>query len=368
MMLNLRHAYTGEVEFNASVRDKILDLLGNGPWTGRNVIAKLCVLLYRDDDSKMYFVQHGAFEHIFDLIFSKGLDLQEVPMVCLLFYCSHPEIPPIFMEKGGLQVLVRVLYAVDENIRDMAVVLLKALCLYDRPRVLAVIPPDRAHLFHTDPNADPVMYGSEYGHMIQEYLQHILKNRRSQRYLLEQFHSGELEELSVTAEELESYQTTFMLLDVNAIGYLEMDELKVIMVIMGEKLDAEEMQLLLDEFDTEKTGKLNFKQFALMMKGWKSRFGQGVNKVYNETFQRGAIGKGRRAFSAWWNKDKIAKAEIDKLKADRAAEKERRQKQMEKYMGNEKIRKQRELEQAIKAQELSEMAGDHDNYSENTDS
>ena len=366
MMLNLRYAYPEEVAFNTSVRDKILELLASGPWTGRNVIAKLCVLLYRDDDNKLYFVQNGAFESIFDLIYSKSLDLQEVPMVCLLFYCTHPDVPPIFMEKGGLQVLVRVLYAIDENIRDMAVVLLKALCLYDRPRVVAIIPADRAHLFAPDPNADPVVYGSEYGHMIQDYLQHILKNRREHHYLLEQFSPGEVDELAISAEELQAYQTTFMLLDVSALGYLEMDELKVIMVIMGEKLDAEEMQLLLDEYDTEKTGRLNFKQFSLMMKGWKTRFGTGATKVYNETLQRGAIGKGRRAFSAWWNKDKIAKAEIEKLKADRAAEKEKRQKQMEKYMGGEKIRKQRELEQALKAQELAEinMGGDYDDDDE----
>ena len=360
MMFNLRYAYPQEAEFNMSVRDKILQLLGTGPWTGRNVIAKLCVLLYRDDESKMYFVTNGAFESIFDLISSKSLDLQEVPMVCLLFYCAHPNVPPIFMAKGGLQVLVRVLYAVDENIRDMAVVLLKAMCLYDRPRVMEVIPHDRAHLFHPDPNSDPVVYGSEYGHMIQDYLQHILKNRREQHYLLEQFGPGELEALSVSAEEIESYQNTFMLLDVNALGFLEMDELKVIMVIMGEKLDAEEMQLLLDEFDTDKSGRLNFKDFALMMKGWKTRFGSGVQKVYNETLNRGVIGKGRRAFSAWWNKDKIAKAEIEKLKADRAIEKERRQKQMEKYMGGERLRKQREMEQALKAAELSELARDEE--------
>jgi len=153
-----------------------------------------------------------------------------------------------------------------------------------------------------------------------------------------------------------------MLLDVSAVGYLEMDELKVIMVIMGERLDAEEMQLLLDEYDEEKTGRLNFKQFSKMMKGWKTRFGSGATKIYNETFQRGAIGKGRRAFEKWWNRDKLAKQEIEKLKAAKAAEKEKRQQQMEKYMGDEKLRKQRELEQALKAQELAEEYGDDEEF------
>jgi hypothetical protein len=266
------------------------------------------------------------------------------------------------MDKGGLDVLVKVLYAVDDNIKELAVVLLKGLALYDRPRIMAVIPSDRAHLFAPDHKADPVVYGSEYGEMIQEYLQLMLANRRAQHYLLEQFATGESDEMGLTAEELESYQTTFMLLDVSAVGYLEMDELKVIMVIMGERLDAEEMQLLLDEYDEEKTGRLNFKQFSKMMKGWKTRFGSGATKIYNETFQRGAIGKGRRAFEKWWNRDKLAKQEIEKLKAAKAAEKEKRQQQMEKYMGDEKLRKQRELEQALKAQELAEEYGDDEEF------
>lgn len=362
MMINLRYSYPEELEFNTSVRDKILYLLSTGPWVGRNVIAKLCVLVYRDDVNKLYFVQNGALESLFDLITSKSLDLVEVPMVVLLSYCAHPDIPHVFMDKGGLDVLVKVLYAVDDNIKELAVVLLKGLALYDRPRIMAVIPSDRAHLFAPDHKADPVVYGSEYGEMIQEYLQLMLANRRAQHYLLEQFATGESDEMGLTAEELESYQTTFMLLDVSAVGYLEMDELKVIMVIMGERLDAEEMQLLLDEYDEEKTGRLNFKQFSKMMKGWKTRFGSGATKIYNETFQRGAIGKGRRAFEKWWNRDKLAKQEIEKLKAAKAAEKEKRQQQMEKYMGDEKLRKQRELEQALKAQELAEEYGDDEEF------
>lgn len=361
MMLNVRGAYTGEAEFNFSVRDKILYLLATSSWVGQNLIVKLCILIYGDHENKIYFVQRGVLECLFAIICSKCLDLQEIPMVALLAYCSHPDVPHLFIAKGGLDVLVRVLYAVDDVIRDMAVVLLKGLLLYDHERVRQVIPADRAHFFAPDINADPVVYGSEYGKMIQEYLQHMLDNRRKQHYLLEQFVPGEIERLGITAEELESYQTTFMLLDVDALGQLGLDELKVILVMMGEKLDADEMQELLNEFDDNQSGNLNFSEFSRMMKGWKTRFGQGAAKVYNETLNRGAIGKGRKAFAAWWNRDNIAKAEIEKFKADKQKEKEKRQQQMEKYMGNEKIRKQRELEMALKQQELAESGvGDYD--------
>lgn len=226
MMISLRHAYPEEVEFNSSVRDKIIYLMKTGPWSGRTLVIKLSVLVYRDNDNKWYFVQHGALESIFSLIQSKSLDLQEVPMVALLSYCAHPDVPVLFMDKGGIEVLVCVLYAIDEVIRDMAVVLLKALCLYDRPRVEAAIPSDKHHLFVPDPNCDPVVYGSEYGHMIQDYLQHVLANRRAGHYLLDQFAEGEAEQGGFSEEELESYQTTFMLLDVAAVGFLTLDELK----------------------------------------------------------------------------------------------------------------------------------------------
>ena len=48
-----------------------------------------------------------------------------------------------------------------------------------------------------------------------------------------------------------------------------------------------------------------------------SSIGTGAAKIYNEAIQRGAIGKGLRAFDKWWNRDEIAKQEIAKMKEDK---------------------------------------------------
>ena len=56
--------------------------------------------------------------------------------------------------------------------------------------------------------------------------------------------------------------------------------------------------------------------------------------------QRGAIGKGRRAFERWYNKDEIEKQQIAKIKADKAKAMADKQADMEKHMGAEKLRVQ----------------------------
>jgi len=201
-------------------------------------------------------------------------------MVALLSFCVHPEVPWLFLEKGGHHVLVKVLYAVNEVIREMAVVLLKALCLYDQEKIVAVIPADREHLMKADPESDPVVYGSEYGGLVQTYLQKIIENRRDMKYLLEGFEQNVIVEQSITEEELESYQATFMILDYDCNGTLALDEIKVLMVIMGEKMDEEEITLLFEEYDDDNSGELSFQEFCIMMKNWRARFGSGAAKVY----------------------------------------------------------------------------------------
>ncbi len=180
--------------------------VSSGPWFSRNLTTKTLCLIYTDLPSKLYCAQHGALDSIFNLIESKSLDLQEVPMVALLSFCVHPDIPWLFMEKGGHLVLVKVLYAVNEVIREMAVVLLKALCLYDQEKINDCIPEDRQFLMKSDADSDPVVYGSEYGGLVQVYLQKIIENRRDMKYLLEGFDEKTIDEQNITDEELESYQ------------------------------------------------------------------------------------------------------------------------------------------------------------------
>lgn len=355
MMINLRLIESPlRDKFNRDVRDRVIELLGNGLWFNRNLTTKTMVLIYTSDEDKVYVARHGALEQIFDLIRSKNLDLQEVPMVALLSLIVHPEIPFIMIEKGGHIMLTEVLYAVNEVIRDMAVVLLKALALYDHETITACIPPDREHLMKVDPEADPVVYGSEYGGMILQYLQKIIENRRDMKYLLEDFDKGVIEREHITDEELESFQATFMVLDYDCNGTLALDEIKVLMIMMGEKMDEEEIELLFTEYDEDGSGELSFQEFCVMMKNWREKFGTGVAKVYNEALNRGAIGKGRRALERWRNRDELDRQEIARIKEKKKAADADKQAAMEKHMAAEQLRVQRANEKALREQRVAE--------------
>ena len=83
---------------------------------------------------------------------------------------------------------------------------------------------------------------------------------------------------------------------------MDIDELKLLMVLMGEKMDQYELQELLNKYDTDHSGSLDFREFVVMMKGWKTRFGTGLNRADQVTVKRGHIGKAAREFFRWWNK------------------------------------------------------------------
>jgi hypothetical protein len=360
MMINLRVVKNEhQTKYCTNVRDRIIGLMENGSgtqWFSRNLATKICVLVYTSLEDKKYFANAGALDSIFNLIQSKNLDLQEVPMVALLSFCVHPDVPFEILKKGYQKILVDVTYAVNENIRDMAVVLLKALILYDYTAISSIIPTDREFLFKPDPNSDPVVYGSEYGGLIQEYLKNIIENRREMKYLLEEFDQETIQREGMTEEELESFQATFMLLDYDCNGSLALDEIKVLMVIMGEKLDEEEIVNLFNEYDEDKSGEMSFTEFCIMMKNWRTRFGTGAAKMYNEVLQRGAIGKGRRALSRWLNKDELDRQAIQEIKDQKRKVEAEKQSQMEKHMGAEKLRVQREMERKMQQQRLAESA------------
>lgn len=160
---------------------------------------------------------------------------------------------------------------------------------------------------------------------------------------------GQLKVLDVTDAELESFQNTFMELDMDCGGELRLDELKLLVVMMGEEMDKEELQLLLDEFDTDKSGSLNFQEFSVMMKNWNTRFGKGLAKVYNEATKRGAIGKARRHFNGWWNQKALDKAAIAEAKAKKIKEKADLQDLAVKFQSNERIAREREEEMKRRA-------------------
>ena len=93
------------------------------------------------------------------------------------------------------------------------------------------------------------------------------------------------------------------------------DELKMLMVMMGEEFDEDELKELLEKYGGKNASQLDFRQFVIMMEGWSEQFGAGMNKAINEATQRGAIGKARREFRKWWNQGAADKAAVMLIKS-----------------------------------------------------
>lgn len=199
---------------------------------------------------------------------SKSADLQEAPLVALLSLFAHPLIPDMFMGiPGGLAEIVKLLSSKNDVIRELSVILLKALSLYQAQKVKDAIPPNLLILMEKDQSIPTgmmiinllthlltdrltdrlkislhpyiiiymcvycyVVYGGEYGGLIEEYLQGIVENRRDMHYLLEDFTETDRDNLGLSQEMLTSYENTFMELDMNCSGALGEDEVKMLMV------------------------------------------------------------------------------------------------------------------------------------------
>ena len=149
IVLNLRKTYpTREPRFYELIRPLLLDVMTHGMWHARNMCVKALVLLYSEHEHMKWFCDHGALENILDLLTCKTPDLYEVPMVALLALFTHPDIPYIFIEKGGPAVVGSLLNTNNANliVRDMAIILLAALQLYDPAVVEAAIPKGRGFL------------------------------------------------------------------------------------------------------------------------------------------------------------------------------------------------------------------------------
>ena len=343
LLLNIHGKYELEQKFLEKVVDPLLLLLRVGPWHARNLCIKaVCVLYTSNNDMKMYLVENNIIEYTCALINSKPADLQEAPLVMFLSLCTNKDIPRMLIERGGLTAVCSILVDCrDDIIRELAVVVLKSLSLYGVDIVEAAMPSDRLHLLQRDVDI-PTVYGSEYGGLIEEYLQRIIENRRDMHYLLECMTSEELEALPISNDLLQSYQNTFMELDLNCLGILGIDELKMLVVMMGEELDKYELQDLLNEYGTHKKGALNFSEFIKMMAEWNTRFGTGLEKVANMATKRGAVGRARRALKLWLNRDAIEKEQVAEMKERKRAEAEKLEKYKLQFQQHEKLKQDRQ--------------------------
>ena len=103
-----------------------------------------------------------------------------------------------------------------------------------------------------------------------------------------------------------------------------------------------------------------------LMKDWKTRFGMGARALVNQATNSGMIGRARRMFNRWWNKQKLAQQEIDRIKRKREEEKLRTQQFAAKFLVNDQMAKKREveMERRRKAQEQRERAHSEDAFSD----
>ena len=339
------------------IRQPMLEMLNQGKWTSKDQMLKSFCVLYRENEDRLWFVDNGILDMIFSIMQAKPEDLTEAPIALLLNLCTHPDVPPIIMDQGGLPIFCRILNNADAPvIIDLVTILLKVISLYDRDRVDAcldaTIPVEKAHLKRMD-SPDCTLFGSEYGVMVQEYCQEIVHNRWAQRYLLVQFEERNLDDLAkqlgISKDMLDAYQKSFMELDVSCRGFLEMDALRVIIVMRGEDLDDEQLQEIFDEYDTEGTGRMDFAQYCDLLSGWKNRFGYGPTALVYGAFNTGTVGRIKRAFVKWWYKNKIAREQVEKVKLKAEAERLRVQQLASKFVMSADINQKREKELALRA-------------------
>ena len=64
----------------------------------------------------------------------------------------------------------------------------------------------------------------------------------------------------------EEWKTSFKVFDKNSNGYIERDELEQMMIRLGENLTEKEIDAMIKEADSDKDGRVNFKEFLAMMK------------------------------------------------------------------------------------------------------
>lgn len=319
-LMNIHTKYSEEPQILRNIRDDILHFLADGPWHMKNMCIKCITVLYHDLEDIQYLCDNGLISLILSIIGAKDIELQEAPVLGLLHICTHPLLPFNLLEQKVLDYIVPLLHAFDPILRELTVILLKALSLFDNKLVDSVVPEDKKYVLKRD-MYNPQLFGAEYGSFIQEFLQNIVENRRAYDYLINQLSEEDLKNLNMPYEKLVMFQNLFMELDADCVGHLGEDELKLLVIMKGLKMDYEELNELINEFDREGNGTLDFRDFLYMMNSWDIRFGFGIRKWFITQIKRGPIGKATRKFFRWWNKNKIQAAEVNLAKMRRKADK-----------------------------------------------
>lgn len=342
ILMNIKKQYDNEREYLISIRDIILHLLQTGTWHCKTLCMKLICVLYREDEDREYMVEHGKItESIIEVIESKNREMQEVPLVTLIHLCVVHEIPFHLMRKQIHKIIAPLLFAEDPIIRELTVLLYRVFLLYNQTAIEKVVPKEKDYILKRD-IYNPQLYGEEYGGMIQEYLQIIVDNRREYDYLIRQFSDEELKQLGLNYDDLVLLQNLFMSLDAECTGVLGIDELKMLVILKGEVMDKAELDALLAEYDSDKSGAVDFKEFVRMMQSWDGRFGSGLQKFYNEAIRRGPIGKSLAAFSNWWNRDNYESGQVEVARQKKIQAKQGDRKLELRFSNDELIKEKRE--------------------------
>ncbi len=340
LLMNLHTHYPHEQEVIIDIRDDILKLVKAGPWYARYLCIKAMRVLFQEMDDRWYAVEHGVVEAILEVISAKTMNLQGSPIVLFLHLCVHPELPTLLIHKGVVKVAAELLYAEDAVIRELSIILLRALLLYNASEVERCVNKEKMYLLKRA-ECNPLLCGSEYGGLVEEYLQEIVENRKDRAYLLHQFSDEEIEELQITKEELESYRYTFIEVDVECQGYLGVDELKMLIESKEKVMDREEINELLKEYDTNHSGNIDFREFVYMMKNWNN---WGLAKVFKMIIKRRIVGKAIGKFKLWWEADKREAAQVQQIKERRIRELTAHRALTLKHLPHERLKQKRNRE------------------------
>ena len=69
----------------------------------------------------------------------------------------------------------------------------------------------------------------------------------------------------LTAEQIEDFKSVFEMFDLDNGGSISVDELKSVMFTLGQNPTDEEIKQMMEEADDDKSGEIDFKEFAILM-------------------------------------------------------------------------------------------------------